>query len=119
VDDTWFVDTEPALARRRIAVRHMRTGVETVWISAVDQTNGNDVVNGEVIRSALVKPKIKVTGIESSVNLGAQKTSCPTTASLCLLVVNFWTYLALMLMLRVLVYDVNAKLGHYLRRAIP
>ncbi|KAH6887679.1 P-loop containing nucleoside triphosphate hydrolase protein [Thelonectria olida] len=64
VDDTWFVDVEPSLARQRVAARHIKSGIEEDWESAVARAEGNDLVNGEEIRTCLVKPSIVVESIE-------------------------------------------------------
>ncbi|KAI5243099.1 P-loop containing nucleoside triphosphate hydrolase protein [Aureobasidium subglaciale] len=65
VDDTWFIDVDPALARMRIAQRHVRAGIEQDLIKAFVRADGNDMVNGEKIRTRMVKPKFKVHSIEA------------------------------------------------------
>ncbi|PMD20383.1 P-loop containing nucleoside triphosphate hydrolase protein [Hyaloscypha hepaticicola] len=64
VDDSWFVDVEESLARGRIAKRHIKSGIETTWQAAVRRTEGNDLVNGKLIREKLVRPAIMVQSIE-------------------------------------------------------
>jgi pantothenate kinase len=64
VDDSWFVDVEENLARGRIAKRHIKSGIETSWQAAVSRTEGNDLVNGKVIREKLVRPAVMVQSVE-------------------------------------------------------
>jgi pantothenate kinase len=64
VDDSWFVDVEESLARGRIAKRHIKSGIETSWQAAVRRTEGNDLVNGKVIREKLIRPAVIVQSIE-------------------------------------------------------
>jgi pantothenate kinase len=64
VDDSWFVDVEESLARGRIAKRHIKSGIETSWQAALRRTEGNDLVNGKVIREKLVRPDVRVQSIE-------------------------------------------------------
>ena len=64
VDDSWFVDVEESLARGRIAKRHIKSGIETSWQAAVSRTEGNDLVNGKVIREKLVRPAVMVQSVE-------------------------------------------------------
>ena len=64
VDDTWFVDVDPDLAKMRIAKRHIKSGIETTWEAAVRRTEGNDLLNGAEIRNTLVRPAVVVESIE-------------------------------------------------------
>ncbi len=64
VDDTWFVDVEPVLARRRVAARHIKAGIEETWDAALARVDGNDTLNGEDLRRHLVRPRIMVQSVE-------------------------------------------------------
>lgn len=64
VDDTWFVDVDPDLARNRIAKRHIKAGIESTWDDAVRRAEGNDLLNGVEIRKKLVKPAILIQSVE-------------------------------------------------------
>jgi pantothenate kinase len=64
VDDSWFVDVEERLARGRIAKRHVKSGIETSWEAAVRRAEGNDLVNGRIIRQKLVRPAVTVQSVE-------------------------------------------------------
>ncbi|KAF7550237.1 hypothetical protein G7Z17_g5845 [Cylindrodendrum hubeiense] len=66
VDDTWFIDVEPTLARHRVAARHIKSGIETDWDAAVARTDGNDLLNGEEVRRHLIKPNVVVQSIEDN-----------------------------------------------------
>jgi pantothenate kinase len=64
VDDTWFVDVDPVLARRRVAARHIEAGIEETWDAALARADGNDTLNGQDVRRHLVRPSITVQSIE-------------------------------------------------------
>jgi pantothenate kinase len=64
VDDTWFIDVEPELARLRIAQRHVYAGIEPDMAHALARADTNDMINGARIRSLLVPPKFKIQSIE-------------------------------------------------------
>ncbi|KAG9231087.1 P-loop containing nucleoside triphosphate hydrolase protein [Amylocarpus encephaloides] len=64
VDDTWFVDVDPDLARSRIAKRHIEAGIESTWDAAVNRAEGNDLLNGVLIRQKLVKPAFLIRSIK-------------------------------------------------------
>lgn len=64
VDDTWFVDVDPGLARERIAKRHLRSGIEKTWEAAVRRAEGNDLRNGEEVRRRLVEPGVRVMSVD-------------------------------------------------------
>jgi pantothenate kinase len=64
VDDTWFVDVAPDLARTRIAKRHIKAGIETTWEDAVRRAESNDLLNGVEIRNKLVKPSVVIQSVE-------------------------------------------------------
>ncbi|KAH6667956.1 P-loop containing nucleoside triphosphate hydrolase protein [Halenospora varia] len=64
VDETWFVDVDPDLARNRIAKRHIKAGIETTWEAAVSRAEGNDLLNGVEIRNRLVQPTVIIHSVE-------------------------------------------------------
>lgn len=64
VDDTWFIDVAPELARDRIAKRHVQSGIESSWDDAIRRVEGNDLLNGETVRRRLVKPAVTVQSVD-------------------------------------------------------
>lgn len=60
MDDTWFVDVDPEVAKARIAKRHIECGIETSWEEAIHRTTSNDMVNGDLVRAKLIKPAVYV-----------------------------------------------------------
>lgn len=64
VDDTWFVDVDPDVAARRIARRHIQSGIETSWEQAMRRTTNNDMINGDLVKTKLVKPAIRVWSVD-------------------------------------------------------
>ncbi|KAF2966289.1 hypothetical protein GQX73_g7285 [Xylaria multiplex] len=64
VDDTWFVDVDVSLARRRIAARHIVSGIESTWEDALSRADTNDLPNGDEVRGHLVSPNIRVMSVE-------------------------------------------------------
>lgn len=69
VDDTWFIDVEPELARLRIAQRHVKAGIEPDLLHALVRADTNDMPNGARIRALLVSPQYKIRSIESQPHL--------------------------------------------------
>jgi pantothenate kinase len=65
VDDTWFIDVDPKLARLRIAQRHVQAGIEPDMMRALARADANDMINGTKIRSLLVPPKFQIQSIEN------------------------------------------------------
>jgi pantothenate kinase len=63
-DETWFVDVDPELARQRVAARHMRAGIERTWEAALARVDMNDSLNGQEIRSHLIKPSARIESIQ-------------------------------------------------------
>lgn len=49
VDDRWLVKVDPAVARARIAARHMAAGIEPTMEMALARTDYNDLPNGEYV----------------------------------------------------------------------
>lgn len=64
VDDTWFVDVDPLLARNRVAKRHFENGVEQTWEAAVKRVEANDLPNGDEARNRLISPAVRVHSVE-------------------------------------------------------
>ena len=64
VDDTWFVDVDDEVALERVAKRHLASGIEKDWESAVFRTQSNDLVNGALVRKKLVPPGVHVQSVE-------------------------------------------------------
>jgi pantothenate kinase len=64
VDDSWFIDVEAELAAVRVAKRHIAVGIETEWEAAMIRAKGNDLANGEDIRTHLLKPAMSITSVE-------------------------------------------------------
>jgi pantothenate kinase len=65
VDDTWFIDVDPNLARLRIAQRHVKAGIEPDMVHALSRADANDMINGAKIQSLLIPPKFRIQSIES------------------------------------------------------
>jgi pantothenate kinase len=64
VDEAWFVDVDPVLAKERIAKRHIKSGIEFNWADAVRRAEGNDLLNGMVIRKKLLRPDLLVESVD-------------------------------------------------------
>jgi pantothenate kinase len=56
----WFVDVSPEIVRDRLAARHLAAGIETSYEAAVKRAETNDIPNGEMIRSLLIKPDVVI-----------------------------------------------------------
>jgi len=63
-DESWFVDVDPILAKERIAKRHIKSGIEDSWEAAIKRAEGNDLLNGDLVRQKLVQPDVAVHSIE-------------------------------------------------------
>ncbi|KAF1357386.1 nicotinamide riboside kinase [Lizonia empirigonia] len=59
-DERWFVDVSPETVRDRLAARHLAAGIETSYEAAVQRAETNDIPNGAMIRSLLIKPDIVI-----------------------------------------------------------
>ncbi len=77
VDETWFIDVERDLARDRVARRHIQSGIETTWDSAIRRAEMNDVPNGDDVRRKLIKPNVTVQSVEEVAFDDGQRRSCP------------------------------------------
>lgn len=49
VDERWLVEVDPGLARDRVALRHLKAGIETTIEAALARAENNDMVNGEYV----------------------------------------------------------------------
>ncbi|KAJ4374720.1 hypothetical protein N0V83_001795 [Neocucurbitaria cava] len=57
-EEKWFVDVEKDLVKTRLAQRHLLAGIETSALAAMKRAEENDLPNGDLIRSLLIKPDI-------------------------------------------------------------
>lgn len=53
-DERWFVDARRDVVRERLVSRHLGAGIVGDEGSARERVEGNDLVNGEVIRGRMV-----------------------------------------------------------------
>ncbi|KAK0386205.1 hypothetical protein NLU13_6042 [Sarocladium strictum] len=60
VDDRWFVDVSPDTALDRLVERHLQAGIETSREAARARALENDIPNGDMICSLLIKPSIRI-----------------------------------------------------------
>ncbi|KAH9904299.1 phosphoribulokinase/uridine kinase [Xylariomycetidae sp. FL2044] len=60
VHDRWFVDVTPAIARGRLIERHLQAGIETSREAAASRAEENDIPNGDLIRSKLLKVDVRI-----------------------------------------------------------
>jgi len=66
VDEKWFVEVNPELARRRVAARHVASGIEPTMEMAYKRFDANDVINGRTIRERFVGADFVVESIDDS-----------------------------------------------------
>jgi pantothenate kinase len=59
-EEKWFVDTPRDVALERLVQRHIAAGIETDIEKSVERVKANDLVNGDLIRSLLIKPDVIV-----------------------------------------------------------
>lgn len=64
VDESWFVDVDAEVAKRRIAMRHLKSGIETTLEAALARAEANDIPNGDEARRKLITPTITVQSID-------------------------------------------------------
>ncbi|KAJ1324622.1 putative kinase [Microdochium nivale] len=64
VDEAWFVDVDANTARRRIAQRHLQSGIETSIEAALVRTDSNDLPNGDEVRRKLIAPAVTVWSVD-------------------------------------------------------
>ncbi|KAH6031841.1 hypothetical protein HBI83_022470 [Parastagonospora nodorum] len=58
--EKWFVDAPIDTVRDRLAERHLAAGIEDSMQAAVQRANENDIPNGAMIRSMLIKPDVVI-----------------------------------------------------------
>ncbi|GAW15574.1 hypothetical protein ANO14919_049880 [Xylariales sp. No.14919] len=49
VDDRWLLQVDPTLARKRVATRHLQSGIEPTMELALARTDYNDMPNGRYV----------------------------------------------------------------------
>lgn len=54
------MDVAPEVVRERLATRHVAAGIESTYEAAVQRAETNDIPNGEMIRSLLIKPDVTI-----------------------------------------------------------
>lgn len=59
-----FVDVAPALARERVARRHLQSGIETTLDQARRRFDENDAPNGELVRACVGRYDVLVQSVE-------------------------------------------------------
>ncbi|CAF9926853.1 MAG: hypothetical protein GOMPHAMPRED_004245 [Gomphillus americanus] len=64
VDEKWFIDVQPVLARTRVAERHVLSGITKDLEAGYWRADNIDLPNGVYIKEHLVKPDITVESIE-------------------------------------------------------
>ncbi|KAL5119956.1 hypothetical protein ACEQ8H_002054 [Pleosporales sp. CAS-2024a] len=57
-EEKWFVDAPLHVVRDRLAKRHLAAGIENSMQAAVQRAEENDIPNGELIRSMLIRPDL-------------------------------------------------------------
>lgn len=57
---SWFVDVPNVVAKQRLIKRHMEAGIESTVEAAAARAESNDLRNGELIRSKLLKPDVVI-----------------------------------------------------------
>ena len=64
VDEKWFVRVDPDLARRRVAARHVRAGIEPDMEKAFARVDSNDALNGQWINEHRVECDVVVDSVD-------------------------------------------------------
>lgn len=62
VDERWFIDIKPAIARQRVAKRHIAAGICDTMEKAYARADGNDYTNGILVEENSVDPDVLVDG---------------------------------------------------------
>ncbi|KAH7371207.1 phosphoribulokinase/uridine kinase [Pyrenochaeta sp. MPI-SDFR-AT-0127] len=57
-DEKWFVDAPLYRIKERLTKRHLNAGIETSAAAAAQRAEENDIPNGELIRTLLIKPDV-------------------------------------------------------------
>jgi len=58
--ERWFVDVNPEIAQERLVRRHILAGIESTREAASARVMSNDLPNGELIRSHLLSPDVRI-----------------------------------------------------------
>jgi pantothenate kinase len=58
--DRWFVDAPAETAEERLIQRHLAAGIESSRPVAAKRVAENDLPNGDLVRSLLIKPDVVV-----------------------------------------------------------
>lgn len=61
-----FVNVEPSTARKRVAKRHLLSGIEPTLERGIERFDANDLINGKLIRECLVPYDIGVESISKN-----------------------------------------------------
>ena len=56
----WYVDTPRDVAKDRITLRHLSTGIESVRVEAEARAEMNDLKNGDLITDNLISPDVRI-----------------------------------------------------------
>ncbi|KAF2711336.1 P-loop containing nucleoside triphosphate hydrolase protein [Pleomassaria siparia CBS 279.74] len=59
-NEKWFVDAPVEIVKDRLAKRHLAAGIETSPLAAIERAEQNDIPNGELIRSLLIRPDVYI-----------------------------------------------------------
>ncbi|KAK7978713.1 nicotinamide riboside kinase [Apiospora saccharicola] len=59
-ESRWFVDVPPEVAKERLVLRHLAAGIETSREAAAHRAEENDLPNGDLIRSNLIEPDVRI-----------------------------------------------------------
>jgi len=60
-----FVDVDVDCARNRVAERHVAAGIEDTYLKALARFDGNDALNGDLIRKNLVRYDVRVESFDT------------------------------------------------------
>lgn len=66
VDEKWIVDVDPAIARERLAKRHLEAGIVDSYEAGLQRADNNDLPNGELILQHLCEPEVRIKSIPKS-----------------------------------------------------
>lgn len=64
VDDRWYVDVDPAIAKERVAARHVAAGIEPDLESARRRVELNDEINGYFVAGHSVRRDVVVRSLD-------------------------------------------------------
>ncbi|KAK5053823.1 hypothetical protein LTR84_001785 [Exophiala bonariae] len=58
VDERWFVDVSPEVAKERLVERHLQAGIECSRELALTRVENNDLLNADLIKRHLLEPNL-------------------------------------------------------------